>query len=90
MNPNAIKTSIKDCSVSGACTLRFSATAQRARYNTQTGDSSPYTRIIKLTAVGNDEVVVTSTVEWQSNLFASGGSKQSVSLSTSLFNIHED
>jgi Tfp pilus assembly protein PilV len=50
--------------------------------------TTPYTRIIKLTRIGTTEVQVVVEVSWDTTYL--GGTRQNVTLRTSLFNIYED
>lgn len=77
---------VVSCATPANCVLLFNESAPRAVYQLQSGTASPFTRTILLTAVGSDEVLVTSKVQWGSTLL---GGTQTVSLNTSLFNIYK-
>lgn len=70
-----------------ACRLKFSEDAPRAVYQMVEGEDTPYTRVIRLTNVNNHEVLVESTVTWDSALL---GGSQTVTLSASLFDLYEE
>lgn len=81
-------------SASNACTLNYNGanlTGALQRYHTRSNGNpdSIYKRVItwQIDSAYPDEVIVTSTVEWYSNLF---GEKQSVTQSSSLFNKYKD
>lgn len=75
---------VKSCSNINNCTLLFNESAGRAVYQTVSGSASPYRRVITFQTATPDEIIVTSRVEWDTKLL---GGVQTVSLSTSLFNI---
>lgn len=76
---------VADCSSSAtACTLFFDDTRGRAAYQLISGAPSPYTRVITFEFMQPDEILVQSTVSWGSTLL---GGEQTITLSTSLFNI---
>lgn len=77
---------ITDCSVAGACRLLFDADGARARYQTNAGEESPYTRVITIELISAEEMQVESVVSWESKLL---NSSQEVRLSTSLFNLYK-
>jgi Tfp pilus assembly protein PilV len=74
-----------------SCTLKYNAanTGSIQPYHTRSnGDTeSIYKRTITWSVVNADEILVTSKVEWNSDLF---GGRQTVTLSTSLFNRYKD
>ncbi len=75
-----------------ACTLKYNAanlTGAVQPYHTRSNGNgaSIYKRVVTWEVITPDEIKVTSTVEWFSNLF---GGKQSVTQSTSLFNKYKD
>ncbi len=73
-------------SCSSDCTLRFNEAANRAVYQHVSGDATPYTRVLLFDFINGDEVAVKSTVSWGTTLL---GGTQSVTLSTSLFNLYK-
>lgn len=78
---------ITDCGAAAdACALQFDTSAIRAVYQTTSGLETPYTRVITLENVSADEILVESTVTWSSTLL---GEEQSITLTTSLFNIYK-
>lgn len=87
-NVSTYSTNIIDCSTISNCALKFDESTPRAIYHLSTGSGTltPYTRIIKLKKIGADEVLVQSEVQWSSKLF---GGTQTISQSTSLFNLYK-
>ncbi len=75
------------CSSIDTCRLYFdSSPNERARYtHVVTSEPTPYTRVIRMTKIGTDEVKVVSTVTWRSGF---SRDQQSVSVETSLFNVY--
>lgn len=75
------------CSSSAsACNLHFSPTGGRALYRVSGGTATPFQRVITLTKVGADEVLVQSEVKWNSKLLKGD---RTVALNTSLFNLYK-
>ena len=88
---STLLTNISDCSTAASCVLEVSsgtpdATNRSPLYKTSGASVSPYSRIIRLTAVNTPEVEVLSTVSWTSNLL---GGTQEVKLESSIFNIYK-
>lgn len=82
-----LTSNVVDCSDSAdACTLLYDADAPRAMFQHSSGDTSIYTRKLTFVFATSDEVKVTSDVSWATPLL---GGTQTVSLSTSLFNIYK-
>jgi Tfp pilus assembly protein PilV len=77
---------IVSCATLTDCALRFDKSAARAVYQLQSGDATPYTRTLHFELVNPDELLVISTVQWDSTVL---GGTQEVTLSTSLFNLYE-
>lgn len=80
--------SIRNCSDIANCKLYLntSQSVVRSRYNhDNSGGTTPFTRVIRFTRVGLNEVSVISTVTWQSGFSREG---QQVSVQTSLLNIY--
>jgi Tfp pilus assembly protein PilV len=78
---------ITDCSdTADACALLYDSSQTRAPYQEESGDATPYTRVIKMTYITEDEVQVESTVTWNSALL---GGSQEVTLTTDLFNLYK-
>ena len=75
---------VTSCLNTNNCTLLFNESAGRVVYQTTSGVPSPYRRVIIFQTATADEVIVTSRVEWDTKLL---GGTQTVTLSTSLFNI---
>ncbi len=79
-------------SVINPCRMRIRTsaanTASLYTHNIAGGLPTAYTRAIKLTRQGTDEVLVSVEVSWNTTYL--GGTTQSVVLQTSLFNIYED
>lgn len=69
-----------------SCELQFNEASNRAVYQHVSGDATPYTRVLVFDFITEDEVVVDSTVTWGTTLL---GGTQSVTLSTSLFNLYK-
>lgn len=88
---------IVDCSTPANCILKFdagtspTATLRQPLYKyMNSGTASQFTRVIKITPLGSDEVKVVVTVSWNSNLLSSApGNTEKVVLETSLFNIYK-
>jgi hypothetical protein len=84
-------TDIADCSTIANCLLyrntSTSDTTGRASYQHVVNTTpSPFTRVVTMTATGNQEILVTSTVMWRTgSLIAT----QQVVTSTTLFNIYD-
>ncbi len=81
--------SVYNCATAGACTLKYNASGARSRYTYSTSGSpqtTPYTRVIRFSAVaGGEAVQVTSVVTWRTGSIAS---EQRVETSTYLYNIY--
>jgi Tfp pilus assembly protein PilV len=78
---------VVSCSTASNCTLQFSTTTNRAAFQHQSGDPSPYTRVITFEFANPEEVIVRSTVSWTSIIL---GGSQEVELTTSLFNLYKE
>jgi hypothetical protein len=77
---------IKSCQIPTGCNIYYEG-AGRGRYMGETtGESTPYRRTVTLEVISPDEVIVNSTVSWESGLL---GGTQTVSLATSLFNVYK-
>lgn len=78
---------LPSCSSVDTCRLYYDETPnRRSRYtHVVTSEPTPFTRIIRLTKIGADEVQVVSTVTWRSGF---SRDQQSVSVETSLFNVY--
>lgn len=94
IDPNRCGVSINDTggvdviSCSGnSCLLLYDENAGRARYNHNSGDTTPYTRTIQLRSdpADNREVEITSRVEWDSTSLIE---TQSVEVQTTVFNVY--
>lgn len=68
------------------CQLLRDTAAGRVIYQLNSGDPSPYTRVIRLEQVTADEVKVESTVTWNSTLL---GAQSSVTLTSAFFNMYK-
>jgi len=77
---------VVDCATIADCQLLYNSSASRAVYQHFAGEPSPYTRVIKLEFLNPEEVLVESTVTWDSHLL---GATQEVRLHTSLFNLYK-
>ncbi len=87
----ALKTPV-DCSDDNAtyskCKLYYKDTGERDRYTynkTGTVEETKYTRVIKMEAIGSDQVKVVSTVTWRTG---SQRAQQQVVAETYLFNVY--
>lgn len=83
---NTLTSNVTSCATESDCTMSFDENASRAKYQLQQGPLSPYTRILTFDLISPEEVVVVSTVKWNSGLL---GGDQEVTLSTSLFDLYE-
>ena len=74
-----------DCTFD-SCRLYYNSAGERSRFtHTVTSEPLPFTRIVKIENINDDEVRVISTVSWRSgNLRES----QSIQVDTHLFNIY--
>lgn len=71
----------------GNCVLYLDTNADRTRFSVSTGGTqTKFTRVLQLQRIGTREVVASSTVTWNSNLF---GGQKAVSLRSSFFNIYD-
>ena len=70
-----------------SCALLYDENAGRARYNHNSGDTTPYTRTIQLRPdeTSNREVEIISRVEWDSTSLIE---TQSVEVQTTVFNVY--
>jgi len=77
------------CGTPTNCSLYFDATKNQARYSLDnTGASTPYRRVIKVTSVlGGKGIQIESTVYWGTQLF--GSNEQNVTLTSTLFSLYE-
>jgi type II secretory pathway pseudopilin PulG len=73
----------------GNCRVKFDSDGgTRSRYTVDitTDPNTMYTRVLRLTRIGPNEVVASTTVSWNANLF---GGQRSVTLRSSFFNLYE-
>lgn len=84
---DTLLSNVVSCATASNCTLQFSTTTSRAAFQHQSGDQSPYTRVITFEFANLEEVIVKSTVSWTSTIL---GGSQEVVLTTSLFNLYKD
>lgn len=81
--------SISSCSTIANCQIYLDTTSgvvrSRYTYNSAGTTLTPFTRVIKFTAVSLDEISVTSTVTWQSGF---SRDQQQVVVQTSIFNVY--
>jgi len=83
---SSLTSNVVSCATASNCTLRFNSAAPRALYQLVSGDVTPYTRVIKFQLITAEEVLVTSSVTWDSTIL---GGTQEVVLTTSLFNLYD-
>lgn len=83
---SSLTSNVVSCATPANCALRFDNAAPRALYQMVSGDTTPYTRIIRFELTAAEEVLVTSSVSWSSTIL---GGTQEVVLTTSLFNLYD-
>jgi len=83
-----ITASLVACDPVSNCLLDYNSSSIPARYHVNNGtatDDSPFTRRVYLTTVNAEEIIVRSEVTWLPGIFST---QQTVTLTTSLFNIY--